>query len=573
MAAEVGDRDRATVAGVLGVLDVARGVLADLDLDVVLERVIEAARDLTGARYAALGVLDPSRSELERFITVGIDDSLHKSIGALPRGRGVLGELISHPEPLRLADVGAHPRSYGFPPGHPAMDGFLGVPVLVSGQPFGNLYLTEKSGGEEFTEEDEQAVVRLADLAGVAIDHAQRYGDVEAHRSELKRTVEALDATVQIARAVGGQTNLDAVLELVAKRGRALVSAGALVIERQRGSEIVVAAQAGELPGGLVGRTVDPHESVASAALRSRRTLRLEDEPNLARFDRHGLGRLGVSAGAGLVVPLVFHGRGYGVLIAIDRLHSGPAFTANDQRLLEAFAASAATAVATAESVEADRRRQRLAATEQERARWARELHDETLESLASLRLGLAAQLTRPDLEAAIDAIRHAVGRLEIEIGNLRSLITDLRPAALDELGAEQAIKDLADRARVRGLEVELTIDLARERERRRDPYAGELETAIYRIVREALANAIKHGKARRVAVEIEEDHSGVRVIVRDDGDGFDPSATPAGYGLLGMHERAELLGGTLAIESAPAHGTTVRAVLPATGRRDAQAG
>jgi signal transduction histidine kinase len=569
----VDDRRRPAVSGALGVLDVARGVLADLDLDVVLERVIAAARDLTGARYAALGVLDRSRSGLERFITVGIDDAGQQSIGALPRGRGVLGELIRDPRPLRLVDVGAHTRSYGFPPGHPAMARFLGVPVLVAGEPFGNLYLTEKTDGQEFTEEDEQAVVRLADLAGVAIDHAQRYGNVEAQRSELKRTVQALDATVQIARAVGGETNLDAVLRLVAKRGRALVSARALVIEQQRDAEIVVAAGAGELPSGMVGRTVDPHESVASAALRSKRTLRLEDEPNLARFDRHGLGRLGVRASAGLIVPLVFHGRGYGVLIAVDRLDHGPAFTADDQRLLEAFAVSAATAVATAQSVEADRRRQRLAAAEQERTRWARELHDETLQSLASLRLGLAAQLKRPELEAATEAIRDAVGQLEIEIGNLRSLITDLRPAALDDLGPEQAIRDLAERARDRGLEVELAIDLDHGDGRQPDGLAGELETAVYRIVQEALANAVKHGNARRVTVEIEEDHTVVRVTIRDDGDGFDPTARTDGYGLLGMQERAELLGGTLGIESAPKRGTTVRAELPAQHRRHARAG
>jgi len=573
VAVEVDERERPSVAGALGVLDLAHGVLADLDLDVVLERVIEAARDLTGARYAALGVLDRSRSGLERFITVGIDDPTHQSIGALPRGRGVLGELISDPRPLRLVDVGAHPRSYGFPPGHPAMAGFLGVPVLVAGKPFGNLYLTEKSGAEEFTEEDERAVVRLADLAGVAIDHAQRYGDVEARRAELARTVEALDATVQIARAVGGETNLDAVLQLVAKRGRALVSARALVIEQQQGAEIVVVAGAGELPSGLVGRTVDPHESVASAALRSLYTLRLEDEPNLARFNRHGLGRLGVRADAGLVVPLVFHGRGYGVLIAVDPLQDGPVSTADDQRLLEAFAVSAATAVATAESVEADRRRLRLAAAEQERARWARELHDETLQSLASVRLGLAAQLKRPELETAIEAIRDAAGQLEIQMGNLRSLITDLRPAALDDMGAEQAIEDLAERARDRGLEVELTIDLAYEHGRQQDRHPSELEMAMYRIVQEALGNSIKHGNARRVAVEIDGDHTTVRVTVHDDGDGFDPTTKTRGYGLLGMQARAELLGGTLGIESAPTQGTTVRAELPARHQRHAQAG
>jgi signal transduction histidine kinase len=571
VAVGVSEPDPAAVSGVLGVLDVARGVLADLDLDLVLERVIEAARELTGARYAAVGVLDPSRSELERFITAGIDRATQESIGALPRGRGVLGELINHPHALRLADVGAHPHSYGFPPGHPEMAMFLGVPLLVAGQPFGNLYLTEKAGGDGFTEEDEEAVVRLADLAGVAIDHAQRYRDVESQRAELKRTVDALDATVQIARAVGAETNLNPVLELIAKRGRALVSARAVVINRQQGTEIVVAAGAGELPAKLAGRSIDAHESVASLALRSLRTLRLEDEPTLARFHRYGLGRLGVRASAGLVVPLVFRGRGYGVLIAVDRLRDGPGFTAEDQRLLEAFATSAATALATAESVDADRRRQRLAATEQERARWARELHDETLQNLASVRLGLAAHLKGPTPETALAAIEAAVTQLAIEIDKLRALITELRPAALDDLGTEQAIRDLADRARRRGLEVDLTIDLAYEQGRDPGRHVNELETTIYRIVQEALTNAIKHGGARHAAIEIDEDHAAVRLLIRDDGDGFDPGAKTDGFGLLGMQERAELLGGSFTVESTPGTGTTVRATLPAQRRSAAQ--
>ena len=130
------------------VVEVARTVLSELDLDLVLDRVIESARELTGARYAALGVLNDRKTELARFVTVGIDEATRTEIGPLPRGHGVLGELIRHPEPLRLGDVGSHPRSYGFPPSHPPMHTFLGVPVLIHGEPFGNLYLTEKKGGE-----------------------------------------------------------------------------------------------------------------------------------------------------------------------------------------------------------------------------------------------------------------------------------------------------------------------------------------------------------------------------------------------------------------------------------------
>src|SRR5664279_3135264 len=213
-----------------GVLDVARGVLDDLDVEAVLERVLAAARDMTGARYAALGVLDESRTQLARFLSLGIDDSARRMIGPPPTGRGVLGELIRHPRPLRIADVGSHPVSYGFPAGHPPMGSFLGVPVVVSGRPYGNLYLTEKQGAAEFDAADEEAVVLLAGFAGVAIDHARRFAGSESERQELQRTVDALDATLQIARALGGQTELPAILELVAKRGRALVSARVVVI-------------------------------------------------------------------------------------------------------------------------------------------------------------------------------------------------------------------------------------------------------------------------------------------------------------------------------------------------------
>lgn len=565
------DRERALDPRVLLVLDLARGLLADLDLDVVLGRVLESARELSGARYAALGVTNEARTELDRFITVGVDEDTRQRIGELPRGRGVLGELITHPVALRLADVDAHPHSYGFPPGHPPMRTFLGVPILVGSVPFGNLYLTEKEGGGQFTEQDEETIGLLAGFAGVAIDHARRYSGLEAQHAELRRTVDALDATMQIARALGGETDLDSILGLVAKRGRALVSARALVIEHEQDGEMVIAAGAGELPEGLIGERVDLKDSLASAALRTSRTLRLEEDANRARFERHGLGRLGVEASAGLIVPLIFRGRGHGVLVAVDRLEGGPAFSAEDQRLLEAFAVSAATAVATAVTVEAERRRQRLAAAEQERTRWARELHDETLQNLAALRVGLAAQLRRPSPDGLLEAVTDAVAQLEVEIGALRALVTDLRPAALDDLGVQAAVEDLAGRARSRGLEVDVSINLAYEQGRELDRPAPELEIATYRIVQEALSNASKHGDARRAHVEIEEDQRNVRVTVRDDGHGFDPAAQTSGFGLAGMQERAELLHGTLEIESSPGHGTTITAVFPAQRRSAAR--
>jgi signal transduction histidine kinase len=552
---------------VAGVLDVARSVLSELDLEVVLDRVLNAAKDLTDARYAALGVLNESRTELARFLTVGMDDDTRREIGDLPRGRGVLGELINDPAALRLARVGQHARSWGFPAGHPPMDTFLGVPILVRGEPYGNLYLTEKAGGAEFTDADEEAVALLAEFAGVAIDHAGRFTGARERQDELERTVAALEATTQITLAVGGQTDLDSILELVAKRGRALVSARTLLIELEHGDELVVSTGAGEFPDGLVGVRVPLKETVASAALRTRRTQRLEEELNRSRFEQHGLGQLGVSAESGLVVPLVFRNRTYGVLVALDRLE-GSRFTAEDQRLLEAFAASAATAVATATSAAAEQHRQRLAAAEDERRRWARELHDETLQNMAALQIMLSSARRSGQPDKLDAAVGDAIARLQQEIGTLRSLITDLRPAALDEFGTLGAVEALVERVARNGLEVDLSADLAYEQGRRPTRHTAELEAAIYRTVQEALTNATKHGHAKRAVVEIVEDDLTVHVTVRDDGAGFDPSHRTDGFGLLGMRERVQLLDGTLEIESTPGEGTTVSATFPVQ-RRD----
>jgi signal transduction histidine kinase len=551
----------------LGLLEAARGVLSDMDLESVLARLLAAARDVCGARYAALGVLDPARTALERFVTCGIDEETRRRIGAYPRGRGVLGELIEHPAPLRLADVSAHPRSYGFPAAHPPMRSFLGVPVSSGGEPFGNLYLTDKVGADEFTPADERALVLLAGFAGVAIDHARQYSDLRVQRRELERTVAALDATVQIARAVGGETNLNVILELVAKRGRALVSARALVIELERGNEVTVVAGAGEIAGEVIGKTIDASNSLAGLALRQMQTLRLEDEPNLRRFRQHGLGRLGFAATAGLVVPLVFRGKTLGVLIAVDRLESGPAFSDEDQRLLESFAASAATAVATARSVEADRRSLRVSATEQERARWARELHDETLQNLAALRLELSAQLRSDDLAAIKTSLADSLRTLDTEIATLRSLIQELHPTALDDLGLHAALEDLAGRAAARDLRVDLDVEFESPFEERTATdgrrRASEQETAIYRIIQEALTNAVKHGHAASAAVTVRTLDGAIRATVHDDGSGFDPSIASSGFGLTSMRERAELVGGTLEISSTPDVGTTVTVTVP----------
>ena len=240
-----------------------------------------------------------------------------------------------------------------------------------------------------------------------------------------------------------------------------------------------------------------------------------------------------------------------------------------------AFAASAATAVATAQSVATERHRQRLTAAEGERRRWARELHDDTLQSLSALRIGLstAARSERP--EALRNAFVQGIEQLEESITNLRALITDLRPAALDELGTQAAVEALAERAARHGIEVDVSIELAHERRGPARPevdraparHTPELETAIYRIVQEALTNATKHGGAGARSSRSTRTADTVHVEVRDDGAGFDPAADTTGFGLLGMRERVELLDGTLRIDSAPGAGATVRASFPVQRR------
>jgi signal transduction histidine kinase len=483
-----------------------------------------------------------------------------------PSGRGILGELIRNPEPLRLPDVGAHQRSYGFPIDHPPMETFLGVPILVGGQAWGNLYLTEKEDGGEFTDDDEQAVVMLARYAAIAIDNARRLEQVSRRRDELEQTVAAMKATTEISRALAGETDLDVVLELIAKRGRALVGASALVIQLAMGHELRIAAAAGAVDRAIVGRDLPVEGTVADHVLQTRRAQRLSDELNRARFQDAGLGHLGLDAGAGLFVPLVFRTEAPGDLAAPHPPGAGE-FSDDDERLLTSFATSAASAVVTARSVSAEQLLAREAATEDERRRWARELHDETLQGLGALRLSLSAARRATDPDGWLPVLDDAIAQLDMEIANVRGIISDVRPSALDELGTGAAVEALADRFRSRGIDVALSIDLDYEAGRAANRHDDELETALYRITQEAMTNALKHSGAESLTVEISEAAGDVDLRVRDDGRGYDPSEHTGGFGLLGMRERVELLGGRVAIDSAPGSGTTVMARLPVRRR------
>ena len=529
-------------------IDVGRALTSDLDIEVVLRRVLHTARELTKARYAALGILDEAREGLERFHTVGLDDRARQLIGDPPHGRGVLGVLIRDPEPLRLEDVGRHPSSFGFPPGHPPMSSFLGVPIIVRGQAFGNLYLTEKEGGEPFDEADEQAAAVLAEWAAVAIENARLYTRAEGRRVELERAVHGLEATTAISRSLGGEIDLERVLELVAKRGRALVEARTFGVLLEEGGRLRVAAVAGA-DHAAEGAHL-PLDSLPGEVMRSRRSERVADVS--ARL-RGSFEPLEISARSAVLVPLAFRGHSYGVLCAVDRTKRGPEFDAEDLALLDGFAAAAATAIATARSVERQLLRHSIEVQEHERRRWARELHDQTLQALGAMQLLLSSALQAGEAERAA---REAITLLDSEIGGLRAIINDLRPAALDELGTGPAIQALAARvAKATGMDVQASVTLTSR-------HRPETESTIYRIVQEALTNASKHARASRVCVDVTEADGGIAIEISDDGVGFDTAAGTPGFGLLGMRERVALAGGRLDIESAPGEGTKLRAVV-----------
>jgi signal transduction histidine kinase len=543
-------------------LEVGRELVSELDLESVLGTVLDAARELTGARYAAIGILAADRTTLERFLTRGIDAETEREIGERPRGRGVLGVLIDDPKPLRLADVGRHPKSYGFPIGHPRMQSFLGVPLLIRGEAWGNLYLTEKAQGA-FDESDEDAILTLAGWAATAIENARLYRSERERRDALERAVRGLEATTAIARAVGGETQLDRVLELIVKRGRALVEARGMVILLTDGADLVITAVAGQVDPLLVGTRLAIADSAGGTVLRTLSPERITDASM-----RFALAEM-TDAQAGLIVPLVFHGRAVGVLEAFDRLREGPAFSSDDQALMEAFAASAATAVATAQDVAAQTLRRSIDSSERERARWARDLHDETLQELSALKIALSAGQRVADAEALRATIATAIEYSEHAIKGLREIISDLRPAVLDALGTQAAIETLVERARSRsGLAIECTVDLAYESGRAGTRQTPVLEAGIYRIAQEALSNAVHHAEASRVVVMLNEDDGVVRLCVEDDGRGFNVAdQTPAGFGLIGMRERVELLGGTMRVTSRSNGGTRIDVALPVQRR------
>ena len=551
----IGGRRHLDIDRLYRLVDVGRNLMTTLDFEEILGRVVEVAQEVTGARYGALGVYDERRRELSRFITRGIDDATAETIGDLPRGHGVLGELLTNPVPLRLADIGAHPSSYGFPLDHPPMKSFLGAPIMVRDRAWGSIYLTEKEGADEFDAADEEAVLVLADWAALAIANARSFEGMRGHRDELERAVSTLEATTMISSVLGGTTDLGRVLELVVKRARALMDARSVAIYVEEEGELRVAHAAGELAAQIVGQRVPIDASVLGQVSRTRRAVRVSD------VAAHSGG--GPSDGAGLcalLVPLVFRDQAYGVLAALDPAHRSE-FSSEDERLLVAFAASAASAIATARSYERGLLRRSIQAMESERGRWAAELRERTVTKLASLREDLAAaRVTGVALEGAVDA---ALAELGAQVDALQWMVTQLRPQQLDEQGIGPSLRALFERADLTGLEVEATIDVAYESGRADTRLDPSIEVAVFRVVQEALDNALRHGAARSARVTLQEGPDELLLCVRDEGRGFDPAAQSDGYGFVDMRERLAFVGGSLELQSAPGDGTTVTARIP----------
>jgi signal transduction histidine kinase len=516
----------------------------------VLQKTVEVAATLVNARYAALGVLDRTGAHLERLLTTGIDEPTRARIGDLPSDHGVLRVLLREARPVRVADVTKEPQFLGFPPAHPRMRSFLGVPIFVRGVVYGDLYLAEKDGGA-FTEEDEEIVTLLASQAGITIEK------VQIHEGAVHwiRQLEALD---ELTRSVLDERDLSRLLELVARRLRELIHARRVLISlpaSSGGLRVVVAD--GDGVAGLVGYDV-PSESKQARVFARGKSERIDSLLADPEMDQVLAGR--VSGVTALLIPLISHERAIGIISAYNKDEPDPRFTDDDLRLAEAFGTRASLAIHLSERVARETVDTILEAQESERSRIARELHDETGSALTAILLGLAAideAATLTEARQASAALRkNASSALE----NVGRQAFALRPPALDVLGLAPALGELSSVLEERGgPKVELQINLPPDTR-----LPAKLETAIFRITQEALTNVVKHADAETVRITFEFGERSVLLAVEDDGRGFSQTREPDdGFGLIGMRERVASVNGSLEIESEPGAGTRIAVEIP----------
>ncbi len=518
---------------------------AELSPAVVLQRIVELAVDITGARYGALAVIGPD-GRVTDFLTTGITEEEREKIGTLPVGRGILGALGREGKPLRIADITADPLSAGFPAHHPAMRSFLGAPIVSHGRLLGNLYLTEKQGAPEFGADDEEAITVLAAQAGVAIENARLYADA-------RRRERWLDAVREIATAILSGAGSDEALRLIARRARELVGAdlATIAVPEAGGDRLTLEVADGAHADRLRGMAFPIDGSISGEVVRRGHAVVLENASADKRVYQPVV-KLG-EIGPAMFIPLSVRGRAFGTL-AICNVRGGRTFDDGDLRLMETFADQAAVAL---EYARAQREIQRLAILE-DRERIAKELHDGVIQALFAVGMGLqgTAVLSKdPELEERIEG---AVVELDRVIRDLRNYIFGLRPGILADRQLDQALRHLAhDFEEKSGVVtiVEVNGDVAAELSAR----APE----VIQMVREALSNVGRHAEATTCRVSLRPDGTGAVLEIDDDGKGFDPDSAPKGDGLDNLRNRAEALGGKASVESSPAEGTTVRIAFP----------
>jgi len=528
-------------------LDAVVTMAADLSIDRLLSRIVAIAADLAGAQYAALGVLGSGRDRLRTFVTHGLSATQVSEIGDLPTGHGLLGLIIDRPEPLRLHDIAEHPASYGFPPGHPPMKSFLGVPVRIRDRVFGNLYLTEKVGGGDFTEQDEAIVVALAAAAGVAIENASLYEEASRRERWLSATAE-ITATLSGANASSGGDPLQLVADLareVADADVAWIVAGAE--SDSLGLQVISGASADP----VAMRSLDLSTSLASDVVRSGNPTSVEDlgsDPRALDLSAAlGWPRLGPA----VVVPLRTDAGIEGVVALAWVPERISRFHAIDMSMPASFAEQAALALQVARA----REDQQLLAVFEDRDRIGRDLHDLVIQRLFAIGLslqGTARLVDRDDVRARLDV---AVDDLDATIKDIRRSIFALGSVG-DTADLQSEVTRMVDRAagtlKFRpSLEFEGPV---------RTLVPPEVAPELLAVLAEALSNASRHARARRVSVVLSAGDE-IVVTVSDDGRGM-----PAGVeesGLANMRERAARLGGQCLVTSDPDGGTTVRWSVP----------
>ena len=521
---------------------------SELSLATVLQRIVELAVELTDAHYGALGVLGGGDERLAEFITTGISDEARALIGHIPYGRGVLGQLIDDPRPLRLSRVSDHPSSSGFPPDHPAMTTFLGAPVMARGRVFGNIYLTEKAAKADFTQADEDALVVLAAQAGVAIANARVFEESERRR----RSLEAVSALTD--RVVSGEDTA-AVLETVAENARELVHTDlAMIVGRSREmDDPVVMVADGHAAAELRGMRVPAEGSISGQVMQTGRVVVVEN----ASEQPLAYGPLVSSADMGptIFVPLRLQGEVVGTLSVANR-RGGALFTAEDAALVQTFANQASVAL---HDNRAREDRERLSLLD-ERERIGRELHDGVIQSLFAVGMtlqGTAMASSDAEIRRRLDG---AVEELDRAIIDLRNYIFGLRPAILvdNQLGA--ALQGLVD-----DFSAASGVVTVAEVEGPAAAAARGQSTDVVQLVREALSNVRRHAAASTCRVSLRLDQGEVILEIDDDGAGFDARDARPGMGLVNLQQRAEKLGGEARINSVPGEGTLVSIRLPAT--------